>query len=400
MLDGFDLGPGDFLLDLSVCVSSKALIGYCRERGVPYLNTAVNPWSGDGDFYDPKTSIGERINYRYLEELITAFPRNEPGTPTALVGFGINPGLVSMWLKRALRMLARERGIPAAPKNRKDWARLARDLGVQVVQISEYDGQRRNTQRQKGVFGNTWSVTGFVDELVQGAELGWGSHEVSTPSDMRFYDPQKSVAYLTRMGGETLVRSWAPNAGPFLGFCIPHQESVTISDYLEIDGYRPTAYYAYRPCDEAVLSIADLRGTGWKLPIEKRDMSAEELTAGVDEIGVFLMGYWDGEPFAFWSGSHLDAQTAKTRAKKNTATTLQVNAAILAAFLWTQENPNRGLVFPEDLDDDFVLSVTDPYTEPHVHKASAWNPTLTKSPLFPSNLNRESVFQFTNFRAD
>lgn len=69
ILNRFNLGPGDFLLDLSVCVGSKDLIDYCRRRGVLYLNTAVNPWAGEGDFYDPKISIHQRINYRYLEEL-------------------------------------------------------------------------------------------------------------------------------------------------------------------------------------------------------------------------------------------------------------------------------------------------------------------------------------------
>jgi homospermidine synthase len=189
-------------------------------------------------------------------------------------------------------------------------------------------------------------------------------------------------------------------SGPFVGFCIPHQEAITISDFLEVDGYRPTVYYAYRPCDEAMLSIADLRGTGWKLPVQKRNMNSQEIDGGIDEIGVFLMGYYRGKPFAFWSGSQLDSQTAAKRIEKNTATTLQVNAAILAAFLWMLRNPRRGLVYPEDLDDDFVLPITDPYTEPMKHVFSNWNPTLSASDLFPQNLNHQSVFQFTNFRAD
>jgi homospermidine synthase len=93
-----------------------------------------------------------------------------------------------MWTKRALRLLADERGISRRLDTRADWATLARDLGVQAIQISEYDNQRRHTQRRRGAFGNTWSVTGFVDELVQGAELGWGSHELRVPDDVRFFD--------------------------------------------------------------------------------------------------------------------------------------------------------------------------------------------------------------------
>jgi homospermidine synthase len=38
------LDPGDFLLNLSVDVSSAALIALCRERGAMYLDTCIEPW--------------------------------------------------------------------------------------------------------------------------------------------------------------------------------------------------------------------------------------------------------------------------------------------------------------------------------------------------------------------
>lgn len=40
------LGPGDFLLNLSVDVSSTALIELARERGALYLDTCIEPWAG------------------------------------------------------------------------------------------------------------------------------------------------------------------------------------------------------------------------------------------------------------------------------------------------------------------------------------------------------------------
>ena len=49
------LGKGDFLLNLSVGVSSAALIEYCQRNGILYLDTVIEPWPG---FYtDPKLSI-------------------------------------------------------------------------------------------------------------------------------------------------------------------------------------------------------------------------------------------------------------------------------------------------------------------------------------------------------
>jgi len=40
------LGPGDFLLNVSVDVSSVALIELCRELGALYLDTCIEPWPG------------------------------------------------------------------------------------------------------------------------------------------------------------------------------------------------------------------------------------------------------------------------------------------------------------------------------------------------------------------
>ena len=46
------LGAGDFLLNLSVDVSSVALIQLARERGALYLDTCIEPWAGG--YVDPQ----------------------------------------------------------------------------------------------------------------------------------------------------------------------------------------------------------------------------------------------------------------------------------------------------------------------------------------------------------
>ena len=40
------VGRGDFLLNLSVDVSSVALIQFCWEQGALYLDTCIEPWAG------------------------------------------------------------------------------------------------------------------------------------------------------------------------------------------------------------------------------------------------------------------------------------------------------------------------------------------------------------------
>ena len=61
-------------------------------------------------------------------------------------------------------------------------------------------------------------------------------------------------------GVATRVRSWTPQAGPYHGFLITHDEAISIADFFTAkDGsqllYRPTVHYAYDPCVSAVLSV-------------------------------------------------------------------------------------------------------------------------------------------------
>jgi homospermidine synthase len=55
------LGKGDFLLNLSVDVSSTVLIEYCLQNGVFYLDTCIEPWHGM--YTDGSLPLAKRSNY-------------------------------------------------------------------------------------------------------------------------------------------------------------------------------------------------------------------------------------------------------------------------------------------------------------------------------------------------
>ncbi|HXC91939.1 MAG TPA: saccharopine dehydrogenase NADP-binding domain-containing protein, partial [Stellaceae bacterium] len=173
------IGPGDFLLNLSVDVSSTALIELCQEKGVLYLDTCIEPWPGG--YTDPSLPPSARSNYA-LRESALALRQRYPRGPTAVVTHGANPGLVSHFVKQALVDLARASSADAdadatVPRDRADWAHLAQRLGVKVIHIAERDTQVSNIPKMPGEFVNTWSIDGFVSEGSQPAELGWGTHE-------------------------------------------------------------------------------------------------------------------------------------------------------------------------------------------------------------------------------
>jgi homospermidine synthase len=391
------LGPGDFLLNVSVEVSSLALIELCQVKGALYLDTCIEPWPGG--YTDPDLSPSLRSNYA-LRENALALRAKSPGGPTAVVTHGANPGLVQHFVKVALLDLAEESGLKAEPKNREQWAALAAELGVKVIHIAERDTQLARIAKQPGEFVNTWSIDGFVAEGMQPAELGWGTHERHFPSDGGKHEFGTGCAiYLNRPGAATRVRSWTPLEGPYHGFLITHAEAISIADYYtHCEGdtvrYRPTVHYAYHPCDDAVLSVHELWGKNFRLQESKRLMM-DEIEHGIDELGVLLMGHAKG---AYWYGSRLSVEEARRLVRFNNATSLQVTAAALAGMIWALENPERGLVEPDEIDHERILDICRPYLGKVVGEFSDWNPLYDRERLFPEDLDKGDPWQFKNFR--
>lgn len=393
------LAAGDFLLNLSVEVSSLALIGLCRERGALYLDTCIEPWSGGYD--DPALSLSERSNYALREAVLALRNEPKPG-PTAVITHGANPGLISHLLKQALLELAGDCGLGATPPTtREGWARLAQKLGIRCIHIAERDSQYALEPKAMGEFVNSWSVPGFLNEACQPAELGWGSHERHFPDDARRHAfGCQAAVYLTRPGAATRVHSWTPLGGAQLGYLITHSESISIADYFTLGQasdpeYRPTVLYAYHPCDAAVLSLHELAGRNWR-PQRRQRVLETDIVDGVNALGVLLMGHPRG---TYWYGSRLTIQQARALCPQNNATSLQVTAAVMAGVIWAMQHPNRGIVEPDQMPHASMLRLCRPYLGEVAGVYSDWTPLATRSGLFPEPLDWDDPWQFNNFRA-
>jgi homospermidine synthase len=286
------------------------------------------------------------------------------------------------------------------PTSPGEWARLAQRLEIRTIHIAERDTQTSERRKKRDEFVNTWSVVAFVAESLQPSELGWGTHERRLPADAARHDHGSDAAiYLDRPGAATRVRSWTPLEGPFHGFLITHGESISIADHLTLrkNGkvvYRPTIHYAYHPCDDAVLSLHELAGKNWQLQGSRRIMR-DEITAGMDELGVLLMGSPKG---VYWYGSRLTIDEARRLAPHNTATSLQVVAGVLGGIVWAIRNPDAGVVEPDDIDHETVRKVAMPYLGEVVGVYGDWTPLRERSPLFSEDLDAEDPWQFGNFR--
>ena len=392
------LGKGDFLVNLSVEVASTALIELCQEQGALYIDTCIEPWPGG--YSDPSLSVSRRSNYALRDTLLKLKSKYRGGS-TAVSAHGANPGLVSHFTKQAMMNLARDTGLKTAvPTTREGWGKLARRLGVKVIHVAERDTQVSPVPKEVGEFVNTWSIDGFVSEGGQPAEMGWGTHEKTLPPDgARHKFGCDAAIYLNRPGLLTRVRTWTPLEGPFHGFIITHNESISMADYFTVrDGkkvvYRPTVHYAYHPCDAAIMSMHEIAGKNLKQQKRQRLM-VEEITSGRDELGVLLMGHKKG---AYWYGSQLDIHEARKLTPYNNATSIQVCAPVLSGIVWALENPERGVVEADEMDFARNLEICMPYLGPVVGKYSDWTPLKDRGVLFTEDLDKADPWQFKNFR--
>jgi homospermidine synthase len=389
-----------FCVNLSVDTGSLDIIKLCRELGVLYIDTVVEPWLGF--YFDTTADNASRTNYA-LRETVRAEKRANPGGTTAVSCCGANPGMVSWFVKEALVALAADLGHDApepAVGDREGWAQLMQGLGVKGVHIAERDTQRARHPKPLDTFWNTWSVEGFISEGLQPSELGWGTHERWKPDTAREHaEGCRAAIYLDQPGANTRVRTWCPTPGPQYGFLVTHNEAISIADYFTVSGeegraaYRPTCHYAYHPCNDAVLSLHEMFGAGGKAQTVQHVLEEDELVDGKDELGVLLYGHARN---AFWYGSRLTLEEARRLAPYQNATGLQVSSAVLAGMVWALENPRAGIVETDEMDYRRCLDVQRPYLGPVEGHYTDWTPLDNRPGLFPEDIDTQDPWQFRN----
>ena len=393
------LRRGDLLLNLSVDVSSLDLMTYAAERGALYVDTSIEPWPGVFD--NPMLDLRQRSNFtarRRALQLAAELGRN---SPTAVVDHGANPGLVSHFVKRALLELDRAlRKGASRPASREDWATLARDLGVTLIQISERDTQVSDRPKRPGEFVNTWSIDGFMDEAMQPSEISFGTAERQRPRGTRIHQRDSGTLFMNRPGAATFARSWTPAGGGFQGLMMSHDEVFSIGDLLSLRSgghltYRPTVMFVYHPCDDAMLSVLELEGRGWQPQQRQRRLGADIVT-GMDELGVLLAGHSRN---AYWYGSQLSIEDARRHVSYANATSVPVAAGALAAVVWAISNPKRGIVEPDELDFEDCLSTAAPYLGRLVGEFTTWTPLQGRGELFDEDLDVNQPWQLRNVRS-
>jgi homospermidine synthase len=386
-----------FVVNLSVDTSSLDLMRFCRNLGVLYIDTVVEPWPGF--YFDDTAKAADRTNYA-LRETVRKEKKKNPGGTTAVSCCGANPGMVSWFVKQALVDIATDTGVKFdEPSSQKDWAKLMKKVGVKGIHIAERDTQRAKEPKPMDEFWNTWSVEGFLSEGFQPAELGWGTHETWKPKNAKEHKKGcRAAIYLEQPGASTRVRTWCPTPGPQYGFLVTHNEAISIADYFTLEGgkklkYRPTCHYAYHPANVAVLSLHELFGSAGKIQEKLHVLDESEIQDGIDELGVLLYGH---KKNAYWYGSQLSVEETRKLAPYQNATGLQVTSAVLAGMVWALENPEAGIVETDEMDYKRCLEIQRPYLGPVKGYYTDWTPLDGRPGFYPEDLDTSDPWQFKN----
>jgi len=405
------VGSGDLIIDLAYDIDCCAILQWCHDRNVLYINTSVelwHPYAGAEGKHPTEFTLYAR--HMAMRKVIAGW-KNKKGA-TTVMDHGANPGLVSHFTKQALIDIAEKilREKPQDPRKKQlevylkdqNFPKLAQTTGVKTIHISERDTQITSKPKEVNEFVNTWSIPGFYEEGVAPAELGWGTHERCVPKGAMFHKegPRNQIC-LTSKGMSTWVRSWVP-CGEIAGMVIRHGEAFSVSDYLTVwdDGktiYRPTVHYAYCPADAAINSMHELEMRQFVLQQRQRIIN-DDITSGRDELGCLLMGH---DFNSWWIGSLLDIEESRRLAPHQNATTLQVAISAVAAAMWAIQNPSEGFCVPDDLPHEEILKISKPYLGPFVSQAVDWTPLKDRKNLFLDYgtvlPKEEDVWQFTTF---
>lgn len=405
------LSAGDLLVDLAWNIDCCDIVGWCHDHGVLYINTSVELWNPYTETHG-KHPTEKTLYWRHMNIRRMMASWDHPG-PTAVIEHGANPGLISHFTRQGLvdiaeRLIA-DRMVSDAQADElrrlaaeRAFNHLAHRLGVKVIHCSERDTQISNRPKEVDEFVNTWSVEGFHEEGITTAEMGWGTHEKQLPPlAYEHTEGPRNQICLARMGINTRVRSWVPHYS-IEGMVVRHGEAFTISDALTVwaDGrsvYRPTVHYAYCPCDAAIASLSELRGSDYRLQSRARILT-DDITSGSDVLGALLMGH----PYrSWWTGSDLSIEESRHLVPHQNATTMQVAVSVVAAVMWMLDHPCRGVSVPDDLPYDRILEFATPYLGKLISTPSDWTPLSGYTNHFQGynqpDLDWDDPWQFKNF---
>ena len=364
------LTAGDFFVCLAEGIDHCVLMEACLQRGIHFI------CSSDDCFYDEQDRyfLHEQA---HLEQ--AAAMRQQYGkAATSVLQFGCNPGLVSIFAKRALKDIVYEDQGSFVSQNREaligllkhgEYSSLADRLGVRRIIEIDLDTTRTDIEEDPRALYSTWNTKDFENEMNRRALFKLGTVDSITGWLEEFQMKADQLHYSSRTDGTVILKSPGKETcitgegteGSFKACLIPHEELFSLYEYLSVRNpdneiiYAPTVMFLYRPCPLAFSSLFHEENQRHELIVKTR------MTAGGETVGVLV----EGEGFCprcvyteLLTAPEHSGTAGENRppALSVTPTVYQVASSLFCALKYIIRHPDEGVLYPENLDMDEVLS--------------------------------------------
>jgi homospermidine synthase len=296
-----------------------------------------------------------------------------------LLQHGNNPGLVSHFVKEALVYV-----VNTQYKKNKEYKKLikenkfnelAKALKVKMIHVNDIDLQKIDEEFNDSKLISTWCIDSFFFELLSEATQNIGTHENIDKSICKKIDIEKGFLEYKDYAVDKKIKTIYPD-GYFEGYLVPHEETITIANSLEVYDdnniiYRPSVMFVYKPCklaseylEKSRTDIIDeqIAVRGHLYPKDAEVVYKEKIKEGTEYVGILLMGD-NFEPV--WVGNRVEMNYLYKQKHSywQTPTITPVAMSALAGLCWMIKNKEKGdIYFPDDIKDyKYVLKLAEKY---------------------------------------
>ena len=359
------LKAGDFLICLAERNDSLVLTGESVSRGIHFV-------SASDDQFDDRYEI-KPVMYRDHFLAYRELSKKTKGDATGMIQFGINPGLVSVFTKTALKnVVEKDEGEFVSARRdyfkklveEGDYTLLAKELQVSSFIESDFDNTVSDIEEKEDTVYSTWNIFDFDEEMNDHAIIKVGTEtplsevlkRVGLSTDQIFYyNMSDGTLVLNELGKN--IRTPAYSQGSYFEGCVDaHEEVFSIHDYYTVRNengeieYAPTMMFVYRPCDLAFKSLFHEKNTKGQL------ITNDRILSGGEAVGICV----EGRNF---SPVHVETALFYDEKREDSASVLLVAVSINAAIRYAMNHPNEGIIFPEYAEPDEIISYISKYVQ-------------------------------------
>ena len=340
------LERGDYLIDFANNIRTLDVLPWALEHGVHYISLADAGWDDD-----PDECNGFRPRFLEYKKIRQTADSNKN---TSIVMYGMNPGLVSAFVRKCISEIILNDDSEYMSKNRDrflsllhqgKWSELSEEMGIEAVIEVDNDDQIFDVRPEEGVIYSPWCPESFRFESLAPTELLVGSKQLLDSLDnINDSDPVDLYIRLNECALDCPEDFFSPQ-GMTTGLLTSHEELFTINDMLSSKEHRVTTAFVYSSCSLAAESLE--RNRRLKEPVYNL-LTRDKLVSGGESVGIIIQGK-HFTPRYF--GNYVDSQ----KLEDETATVYQVSSSTLAALDYIRSHPSEGFLLPEDINADEVL---------------------------------------------